>query len=195
MKNISRFLINNDEVKNIKIPANTIICGLGDVCESLVILTKGKVKVFRIAKDGRNYTLYKIKPGEGCILTASCLLNDTTFPAIAITETPSEGYRIPKALLKKWLRTEIEWQAFIFNLLSLRMGGLIEKIDLLAFESLETRLKQWINERSQAPNIKITHQQIADELASSREVVSRLLKKLEKDGMVKLQRGEIVLIR
>jgi len=195
MKNISHFLESKSEIKKIIIPAKTTICELGDTCESLVVLTKGIVKIFRNAEDGRNFTLYHISPGEGCVLTAACLLNESTFPAFAITEAPSEGYKISKKLLKHWLKTEAEWQAFIFNLLTLRMGDLIEKVDLLAFETLETRLKKWLVDHSQAPNIKITHQQVADELASSREVVSRLLKKLEKNEKVKLLRGEIILIR
>ncbi|NOZ54115.1 MAG: Crp/Fnr family transcriptional regulator [Gammaproteobacteria bacterium] len=194
MDNILTFLTGRHDVREIVIPVNTIVCEIGDACENFVVLTKGRVKIFRTGEDGRYLTLYQVCPGEGCVLTASCLLNDRAFPAIAIAEEPSEGYVISKQRLRDWLKTEPEWQKFIFELLSQRMGSLIEIVDQLAFKTLETRLIQWLVVHPQAPSLKITHQQVAKELASSREVISRLLKILEEKGKVKLQRGRILIV-
>lgn len=187
------FLSKQISVKKVSIKENTIVCRLGDQCDNLVVLTKGEVKVMRIAEDGRHITLYNIHAGESCVLTTSCLFNETAFPAIAITQAPSEGYLISKIQLKNWLTTEPLWQSFIFKMLTERMADLILKVDELAFDSLQTRLIHWLSAHAQAPRLKITHQQIALELASSREVISRLLKKLEDKGLIELHRGEIIL--
>lgn len=187
------FLSKQISVKKIAIKENTIVCRLGDHCDNLVVLTKGKVKVMRIAEDGRHITLYNVHAGESCVLTTSCLFNEKAFPAIAITQVHSEGYVISKNQLKHWLTTEPIWQAFIFKMLTERMADLILKVDELAFDSLQTRLIHWLSAHNQAPHLKITHQEIAQELASSREVISRLLKKLEEKQLIELHRGEIVL--
>ena len=187
------FLSKQASVKKVSIKENTIICRLGDHCDNLVVLTKGEVKVMRIAEDGRHITLYSVHVGESCVLTTSCLFNEKAFPAIAITQTPLEGYVISKTQLRNWLTTEPLWQSFIFKMLTERMGDLILKVDELAFDSLQTRLIHWLSAHTQAPRLKITHQQIALELASSREVISRLLKKLEDKGLIELHRGEIIL--
>ncbi|NQZ32355.1 MAG: Crp/Fnr family transcriptional regulator [Oceanospirillaceae bacterium] len=186
MDGVLAFLAKHCSDKKCALPSNTVVCSLGDSCSSLVVLTKGKVKVYRVAQDGRHITLYRINAGEGCVLTASCLLNEQPFPAIAVTEEFCEGYVIAPSIFKSWLDTEPVWRAFIFGLLSQRMGDLIMKVDQLAFDSLETRLAQWLSGRSQTPILEVTHQQIAQELASSREVISRSLKRLEEKGLIKL---------
>lgn len=191
MKDVISFLESQPQVQKISVPANTVICEFGDTCQNLVVLKAGKVKIFRVGEDGRRLTLYQIYPGESCVLTASCLLNNKSFPAIAITEEDSEGYVVSSHLLRQWLSTEPDWQAFIFDLLSQRMGDLIEKVDHLAFDTLETRLMQWLGEFAHGTDIPITHQALAEDMASSREVVSRLLKKLEQKGIVELHRGHI----
>ena len=191
MEDVISFLESQPEVQKISVPAHTVICEYGDTCQNLVVLKSGKVKIFRVGEDGRRFTLYQIHSGESCVLTASCLLNNKSFPAIAITEEDSEGYVVSSHLLRQWLSTKPDWQAFIFDLLSQRMGDLIEKVDHLAFDTLETRLMQWLGGFERGAGIPITHQALAEEMASSREVVSRLLKKLEQKGIVELHRGYI----
>lgn len=148
---------------------------------------------YRLGEDGRRITLYQISAGQGCVLTASCLLNNRSFPAIAVTEEACQGYVVSQQQLKQWMLAQPVWQAFIFDLLSARMGDLIEKVDQLAFDTLEQRLLQWLQQHPQAPRVPIIHQQVAEELASSREVVSRLLKKMEQSGQLTCHRGEIEL--
>jgi len=193
MSAVLGFLALKSHDKPVSIAKDAVVCRLGDMCEGFVVLTQGRVKVLRIAEDGRHITLYYIQPGEGCVLTAACLLNQKSFPAIAVTQEASTGYMISKSQFKNWLDNESVWRSFVFALLALRMGDLILKVDQLAFDSLETRLMHWLTVQPQAPNVTVTHQQVAQELASSREVISRSLKKLESKGLVTLKRGEIIL--
>lgn len=189
------FLSRQQEVSKISAPAGSIICQLGEQCKHLILLRKGLVRVYRPGDDGRAITLYHVGMGESCILTASCLLNSQTFPAIAEIEQDAEGLVIPTVQMLLWLKTEPLWQQYIFALLSQRMSGLISLVDALAFRNLDVRLATWLREHSvNTQKIRVTHQNLAEELASSREVISRLLKEFEREGLIKLGRGEIYIL-
>jgi len=138
--------------------------------------------------------LYHIGANESCILTASCIINHTAFPAIAETETDVTGYAIPAQKVQQWMQSEIQWQQYLFSLLSQRMASLINLVNSLAFKQLDKRLATWLLQQSKLENtltLKTTHQFIAGELASSREVISRLLKDLEHQQIITLSRGYI----
>lgn len=189
------FLQKQPNVQKIQVPAGVMICQSGDQCESLVIILKGRVKVYRPAASGRSITLYYVSDNESCILTASCILNAMPFPAYAETMTDVVGLSIPPENVKAWLQTESLWQQYIFSLLSKRMAGLIELVNALAFQGLDDRLAHWLlQQASAASEIKVTHQFIAEELASSREVISRLLKEFEQQNLIQLGRGSIRII-
>ncbi len=187
-----RFLLQQKEVQKITVPAGVSVCQSGDVCESLVLILNGQVKVFRPAETGRSLTLYYVNEHESCILTASCILNNTPFPAFAETLTEVSALSIPPEQVKQWLATEPLWRDYIFSLLSQRMGDLIELVNALAFQGLDGRLANWLLQQSHTHSVvQITHQELAGELASSREVISRLLKSFEEQGAVELGRGTI----
>ncbi|NOQ16408.1 MAG: helix-turn-helix domain-containing protein [Methyloprofundus sp.] len=189
------FLLKQPQVKKVSVPSGTIISNLGDQCDNFIILQKGLVRVYRPAEDGRAITLYHIGAGESCILTASCILNSQVFPAIAEIEQDAEGLVVSTQQMLHWLKTEHQWQQFIFSLLSQRMADLIGLVDALAFRRLDSRLAAWLLEKSTtSQEISITHQIIAEELASSREVISRLLKEFERNNLIKLSRGKIEII-
>jgi CRP/FNR family transcriptional regulator len=188
------FLDQQASVQTITVPEDTMVCQSGDVCENLVIILEGQVKVYRPAANGRSLTLYTVNKNESCILTASCILNQIPFPAFAVTTTKVKALSIPPDKVLDWLEHEPMWQKYMFRLLSQRMINLIELVDTVAFESLDVRLEAWLQARADQQIIHTTHQQIAEELASSREVISRLLKKLEKSGVVVLGRGTITVI-
>ena len=186
------FLQKQPNVQEIQVPAGVTICQSGDQCESLVIILTGRVKVYRPAASGRSITLYYVSDNESCILTASCILNAMPFPAYAETMTEVVGLSIPPENVKAWLQTEPLWQQYIFGLLSKRMVGLIELVNALAFQGLDDRLAQWLlKQASGMSEIKVTHQFIAEELGSSREVISRLLKEFEQQKLIQLGRGSI----
>ena len=186
------FLQRQEGVQTITVPADTMVCQSGDVCESLVVVLEGRVKVFRPAANGRSLTLYYVNAYESCILTASCILNQAPFPAFAVTTTEVEALAIPPEKVLDWLEREPMWQKYMFGLLSQRMINLIELVDSVAFETLDVRLVEWLLAQADSQPIQKTHQQIAEDLASSREVVSRLLKKFERDSLIVLGRGTIL---
>jgi CRP/FNR family transcriptional regulator len=188
------FLDQQASVQTITVPADTMVCQSGDVCENLVIVLEGRVKVYRPASNGKSLTLYTVNKNESCILTASCILNQIPFPAFAVTTSEVKALSIPPDKVIDWLEHEPMWQKYMFALLSQRMINLIELVDTVAFESLDVRLEAWLQARADQEIIQITHQQIAEELASSREVISRLLKRFEKKGVVELGRGTITVI-
>ena len=185
------FLQRQEGVQTITVPTDTMVCQSDDVCESLVIVLDGQVKVFRPAACGRSLTLYYVNAHESCILTASCILNQTPFPAFAVTTTEVKALAIPPEKVLDWLEHEPMWQKYIFGLLSRRMINLIELVDSIAFETLEVRLAKWLLSYADQQSIQTTHQEIAEDLASSREVISRLLKKFEHNGLIELGRGTI----
>ena len=190
-----QFLQQQQGVRKITVPAGVSVCQSGDVCESLVLVLSGQVRVFRPAESGRRLTLYYVNNHESCILTAACILNETPFPAFAETVSEVSALSIPPARVKQWLATEPLWRDYIFSLLSQRMGDLIELVNALAFQGLDSRLAKWLLQQSiNASTIPITHQTIAEELASTREVISRLLKDFEEQGAIILGRGSIKVI-
>lgn len=192
------FLASQASVSQITAPINHIICQSGDACQHLIFITQGTVKVYRPAEDGRCITLYHIGENESCILTASCIINGNSFPAIAETETEVIGYAIPANKVQTWMHSENIWQQYLFNLLSQRMASLIELVNSLAFQQLDHRLINWLlchAKRNHSIQIKTTHQHIAEELASSREVISRLLKEFEREQWIQLKRGTIEIIQ
>lgn len=189
------FLKSQKNVQKIQVPAGVSICQSGDLCESLVIILTGQAKVYRPAANGRSLTLYYVSDNESCILTASCILNAMPFPAYAESMSEIEGLSIPSDKVKKWLHSEPLWQQYIMSLLSQRMVGLIELVNALAFQGLNERLESWLlTQMKDIDELKVTHQFIAEELASSREVISRLLKELEQDNLIQLGRGSIKIL-
>jgi len=189
------FLNQQAEVTKISAPTGTIITNLGELCHNLILLQQGSVRVYRPANDGRSITLYHVGEGESCVLTASCILNSLKFPAIAEIEKDAKGLVIPAKKIHQWLRNEPQWQQYFFFLLSQRMGDLIHLVDALAFRQLDVRLAKWLfNHTNYSQTIHTTHQVIAEDLASSREVISRLLKEFEREKIIKLSRGIIEII-
>lgn len=186
------FLTDQADVQEITVPEGVTVCQSGETCENLVIVLAGQVKVFRPAVNGRSLTLYYVNKQESCTLTASCILNGTTFPAFAVTTTDVRALSIPPDKVIKWLGQEPMWQKYIFSLLSQRMISLIELVDTIAFESLDIRLVNWLLAHENNSPIQTTHQQIAEDLASSREVISRLLKKLERRGLISVGRATLL---
>ncbi|MEN8213416.1 MAG: Crp/Fnr family transcriptional regulator [Pseudomonadota bacterium] len=179
------------ETENVSAPAGARICMQGDQCSSLIILTQGVVRVYKPAADGRRITLYQVKASQSCILTAGCILNATPFPAIAEAETDVSGIAIAAADVTRWLDESRLWRDYLFSLVAGRLEHVIELVDALAFQRLDARLARWLLQQQTDGTISTTHQQVAEELGSSREVISRLLKDLENSGLVSLSRGRI----
>ncbi len=180
------------QTQPVRVNAGKVVCSEGQDCSDLVIVTSGDVRVYKPAVDGRSISLYHIARGESCIITAGCILNQNPFPAVvAETMTNVEGIAVPAMLVRRWMHDSELWRNYVFMLLGQRFADVIELANALAFEPLESRIIAWLLKQSAVKGIDTTHQEIAEELGSSREVVSRNLKALEHAGLLQLSRGKI----
>jgi CRP/FNR family transcriptional regulator len=171
------------------------ICHEGDACSQLALLTSGAARVFKLAESGREITLYRVEPGECCILTASCMLSGRAFPANAVVESDLEAVLVPEPQLLKWMTTSGSWRHFLWSLLAGRLGDVISLVEEVAFRRMDERLAEYLAEYAlhRGPVLQATHGQIAADLGTSREVVSRVLKDFELRGLLQLSRGRIEL--
>ena len=166
----------------------------GDLCQAFLILLDGEVRVQLTAENGREVTLYRIGPGGSCILTTSCLLSNENYPAEAIAESDIEALAIPVASFQSALEGSQWFRRFVFDGFSTRLTSVIQKIEQIAFTAIDVRLAGVLLELDRKGIEKITHQDIAVELGTAREVVSRHLKRFESEGWVRLGRGQVSLI-
>ncbi len=175
-----------------RIPAGQDVFLEGDRVEGIALLISGVVRVYKIGGTGREITLYRFGLGQSCILSANAILNQNTFPAIATVEQDAEAVIIPSATFRDWVRRYDLWREFVFDLLSQRLSSLMTIVDEVAFQRMDARLASFLRTRSRVQNpMRITHQEIASELGTSREVISRLLEDLSARGLVRSARGEI----
>lgn len=164
---------------------------------SIPIVLEGSLKVLRTDADGREILLYYVKPGESCIMSFLGGLHQEMSKVRAVAEEKTELLLIPVEKAGEWIKEYPEWTDFIFRLYHRRFEELLEMVNLVAFQKLDQRLEHLILQKSNLYNqkeISITHQQLADELGTTREVVSRILKQMETQGMIKLGRNKITLL-
>ena len=186
-----RFL--EEHAKAISIPKNNILFYQGDICENVLLLTKGEVRLY-IQDDGvESIDLYTLKEGEQCIVNTASSISNTDAIASAESITDIEGYLLDSGSIKKLSALSPVYQSYIFSLYTIRMADLAKLINDIKFKKLDARLLEWLQNHDDK-NIKITHEEVANSLGSSRVVISRTLKELEKKEKVKLHRGFIELL-
>ena len=175
-------------------PAACPIYSAGDPCQSIALVLSGEIRVYKTGESGREITLYEIGHGETCILNASCVLSNIRYPANAASTEGGEALMIPAADFRRLLEKYPAMRDFIYNLLSARLAAVMELIEEVAFARMDERLMDYLIEKSEDGRLAATHQKIADDLGTSREVVSRLLKDFERKGLVSLARNSITLL-
>ena len=179
----------------LSLPAGHSICREGNSCTHLPLVLSGTARVYKLGESGRVITLYRIGPGESCILTASCILSGRHFPALAATETALEVLAVPAPLVLEWLASSADWRAYVFGLVAQRLAEVISVVEDVAFRRMDQRLADHLLFAADSgTTLAATHQQIADDLGSSREVVSRVLKDFEQRGLVTLGRGQLQIL-
>lgn len=179
----------------VQLPANYQVFSQGQACQNYVVVNDGIVKVFARSSEGKEVVLYRIKAGEVCVLTTSCLLGNSRYPAEAITETPVSAKIIPHHAFDRLLAQSQSMREFVFNSFGQRLNDLMLQIEQIALESVDQRLIRFLLKHADGEHmITATHQDIAVEIGSAREVVSRHLKALEKQHAIKLHRGKLELI-
>lgn len=176
-----------------RIPARQYICREGDECSHLALLISGRVRVYKLAENGKEITLYRIKPGDSCVLTASCIMSEVNFPALAVAETDLEAVLVPAMWVRSWMGTSEVWRRLVFGLISKRLADVISVLENVAFQRMDVRIAAYLlgQPRSRRDEVETTHQIVAAELGTSREVVSRILKDFEAKGLIYRSRGMI----
>lgn len=175
-------------------PANTTLVSAGQRCAHFMLLLEGAVRVYQLAEDGREMSLYRIKPGDICLMSLNSLLHERPFKANAATETACQALLLSGADFHAAMQLSTAFRNRVLSSLVNSVCDLMHTFYDTAFETLDMRLACLLGrlfERAGADTLYITHQQLAFELGTSREVVSRTLKKLERRECIRLARGQI----
>ena len=173
------------------VPAGIRVFETSNQCQMMPIITSGSIRVFAENENGREITLYRVNSEQLCILTISCLLSGDLYPASSITESEVSGVTIPKSVFLTMVAQEPKFREQVFYTFSYRITHLMQLVDEVAFKKLDKRLAQYLLEHG--PILTQSHQAIADELGSVREMISRLLKQFEDKGLLILSRKQIQL--
>ena len=172
-----------------QLPAGAVVFDELQQCQGFPMLLSGSVRVIKASANGRELQLYRILPGESCILTSSCLIGHTRYQARGITEQAVEMVALPPGDFHQLMGKHEAFRSYVFNLFSERLTDLMQLVSAVAFQKLDQRLAALLIGKT-AP-LHTTHQALADELGSAREIVSRLLKGFAEQGWVKLGREQI----
>ncbi|MBV6405843.1 MAG: Crp/Fnr family transcriptional regulator [Flavobacteriales bacterium] len=174
-------------------PAGTVIMRPGDVITQIPIVAKGSLRILAQDPDGKERFLYHILPGETCSLSLTCCEARKTSAILAVVEEDAELQMVPARYADEWM-VYPEWRRYVGAAQAQRFGELLETIETLAFRRMDDQLWNYLVKRAQAAgetNLKVTHQDIAQELGSPREVITRLLQQLQRKGLVTLSRGAV----
>lgn len=173
------------------VPAGTHLYWEGDACTAIAFLLAGEIRVYKNGESGREITLYEIWPGETCILNASCILSQKGYPANAVTLSSCELLLLPGLEFRRMLNQHEQIRDFVFLLLGRRLTEVMALVEEVAFGRMDVRLSDYLIEKSANGLLATTHQRIANDLGTSREVVTRLLKDMERRGEIEVGRNEI----
>jgi CRP/FNR family transcriptional regulator len=180
----------------LEIESNQYILKEGSFIKEIPILIEGSIKVRKTDESGREIVLYHVYPGESCILSITSCLNEKLSNAEALTVKKSKLIVVNAAQVRDWMDKYKSWRQFVMKLYYQRIDEVLTLVDHIAFKQVDFRLIEKLKEKKlhHGTTLEITHQQLANELGTAREVVSRLLKQLEKQGSIELDRGIIKII-
>lgn len=161
-------------------------------CEGFPLVLDGTVRVSTVSSGGREIVLYRVSPGEGCILSGGCLLGHTDYSATGVADTDVRLVRLPRALFNELMAVSEPFRRFVFDMYGSRLAEVMELVEEVAFRKVDTRLAKLLVQRG--PVIEATHQALADELGSVRVFVSRMLRSFEERGWVQLERERVTVV-
>jgi len=177
-----------------KVKENELLLDLGDMCDRIPLMLTGAIKISREDKNGDEIVLYFLERGDTCTITFANVLNNTKSKVRGVAEKDSEVVFIPVLKLEEWLVKYKSWRTFVIDSYNIRLSEMLEAIDTLAFMKMDQRLYKYLTDKVKImrdSTLNTTHQLIAQDLNTSRVVVSRLLKQLENEGKIKLHRNKI----
>ena len=173
-------------------PAGSVVFEPDMPCEGFPLVLEGSVRVAKTSRSGREIVLYRVSPGEACILSGGCLLGETDYAARGVAESDVTLLRIPPDLFQLFMLQHPPFCRFVFDMYGARLAEVMELVEEVAFRKLDTRLARLLIQRG--PVLNATHQNLADELGSVRVFVSRLLGNFEASGWVRLERGRVTVV-
>ena len=182
----------------VEVKAGETILEIGQTVRTMPIILSGTVKVSRIDEDGKELLLYYVNPNESCAMTFTCCMQQYPSEVQAVAEEDVQMLTIPINFMDEWLVKYPTWKSFVMKTIRNRFHEMLNVIDQIAFQKLDERLVYYLKEKSTVTGstlINLSHEQIASELATTRVVISRLLKALENDKKVLLYRNQIKLLR
>ncbi|OXS14234.1 Crp/Fnr family transcriptional regulator [Zobellella denitrificans] len=177
----------------LELPAGQQLMSPGQACQGFIWVLSGQVAVSLLGRQGRDVELYRLNPGDSCVLTTSCLFGNSPFPATAATTRPCRLLLLPEAEFNRALEQSPSFRRLVFASLGERLAALMAQIESIAFDSIDSRLARALL----APGhdeLAVTHEQLAQRIGSAREVVSRRLSHFSRQGWLSLSRGHIRLL-
>jgi CRP/FNR family transcriptional regulator len=178
--------------------AGDTILDIGQTVRMMPVILSGLVKVSRLDEQGNELLLYYVNPQESCAMTFTCCMQQYPSEIKAVAEEDTELLSLPVSVMDEWLVKYPSWKSFVMKTIRFRFHELLHMIDQIAFQKLDERLVNYLKEKSKAtgsPLLNLSHEQIANDLATSRVVISRLLKKLENDKKLLLYRNQLRLLK
>lgn len=180
-----------DELKTVRVAAGTVLFDAGQPCTGFPLVLEGAIRVLKRSGSGRELPLYRVLPGESCLVSSGCLLAHEDYNACGIAECDTVLALLPRGRFESLLAHE-GFRRYVFALFAERMAGLMQLVEEVAFRKLDQRLAALLLGKGRI--LRLTHQQLADELGSVREIVSRLLKGFAEQGWVRLGREQIEIL-
>ena len=171
--------------------------GAGRECLGLILVKSGELRVYILSEEGRDVTLYRLNGGESCILSASCILNNITFDVLIDAEKDTEALLLNVGTFSRLSKENIYVENYMYKKSADRFSDVMWAMEQILFMSFDSRLAIFLHDdivKTKSDTIKLTHEQVAKYIGSAREVVSRMLKSFESQGILKLSRGTIEII-
>ncbi len=185
------------QVQRVRLPAWQTLFQRGDACRNYLVVVSGSVRVQAVSAGGRKVVLYRVTGGQSCVITTSCLISEEVYPAEGVTEEETEALLIPQTVFNEALGYSGAFRRFVFTHQGQRLGDLLRRIEDVAFGRVDARLAKHLVDRcrNQPGPVTATHRQLASELGTAREVVSRQLKVFEREGLIVVRRGAVEVIK
>ena len=178
--------------------AGDVIMRTGQYIKNTVLVISGRIKIYREDDNGGEFFMYYLQPGQACAISMICATKNETSQIMAKVVEDAELIMVPLPLMDKWMMQHRSWYEFVIETYRSRFEEVLDVVDNIAFKAMDERLVFYLKRHQEVSNTKVlnlSHQEIALELNTSREVISRLLKKMEQRGLLKLHRNQIELLK
>lgn len=175
-----------------------ILMRTGQYIKNTVLVISGRIKIYREDDDGGEFFMYYLQPGQACAISMICATKNETSQIMAKVVEDAELIMVPLPLMDKWMMQHRSWYEFVIETYRSRFEEVLDVVDNIAFKAMDERLVFYLQRHKKALNsnkLNLSHQEIATELNTSREVISRLLKKMEQRGLLTLQRNQIEILK